>query len=221
MQKQDDNIFARGLTFFGRTNRLISHELKNVLAIISETTSLMDELIELSEEGRPLEPGRLRALAGSIMEDIDRANGIIRNMNTFAHGVDTFVADIDVGRTIKVMIGIARMHAAAKKTRLAFPDPGPCQVISIPFLLQNLLYESLTGILSGAGASDQIRIGVVNAQPGVRIRIQAAEPDFGQRFAREKGPFFEKHLAAAIRFDPDTKTLQIELPERIEEPDIT
>ncbi len=46
MQKYEDNMFARGLSFFGRSNRLISHELKNVLAIISETTSLLDELIE-------------------------------------------------------------------------------------------------------------------------------------------------------------------------------
>ena len=84
MEKELGKICAEGLSFFGITNRLISHELKNILAIISETLGLSNELMELSDSGMELEPGKLQSLSESIIEEVERANRIIRNMNTFA-----------------------------------------------------------------------------------------------------------------------------------------
>lgn len=215
MQKYQDNMFARGLSFFGRSNRLISHELKNVLAIISETTSLLDELIELSGEGTRLEPGKLRSLAGSILEDIDRANKVIRTMNAFAHGVDTLYGEADVGRAINVMQNIARMNAAAKKARLVFPDPEPHTIFTIPFILQNLLYETLTGVMSGATA--EIRLVLNGTHDGVTIRMEGVNPEFGQQWIEEKAAFYEKNLNADLHFDRAAKVMTITLPARIEE----
>ena len=215
MQNANDTIFARGLAFFGRTNRLISHELKNVLAIISETTSLMDELIELSDEGTRLDPGKLRSLARSILEDIDRANGIIRSMNTFAHGVDSWYAEAEVGRTLNVMQTIARMNASAKKARLVFPDSEPCIIFTIPFVLQNLLYEILTGILTSAPSD--VRVTLKGEQERVTIRIEGADSEFSQHFIRERAPFFEKTLTAAIQYDLTAKAMTLTLPRRIED----
>ena len=96
MEKQVGAVCAEGLSFFGKTSRLISHELKNVLAIISETTGLLDELVELSEEGLELKPGKLRSLSESVLEEIERANDIVRSMNAFAHGVDELFGEIDI-----------------------------------------------------------------------------------------------------------------------------
>ena len=219
MEKYDENIFARGLSFFGRTNRLISHEMKNVLAIISETTSLLDELVELSEEGKRLEPGKLHSLTHSILEDIDRANEIIRNMNTFAHGVDSFFADADVGFTIKVMINISRMNAAARKAQLDFPEPAPLVIFTIPFVLQNLLYETLNGILSGADTAAQIRISLETEQNGACIRIKGTDYEFARLFIKDKAVFYKKNIGANFHFEPDTQEMLIRLPDRIEEPD--
>lgn len=215
MQKYQDNMFARGLSFFGRSNRLISHELKNVLAIISETTSLLDELIELSEEGTRLEPGKLRSLASSILEDIHRANEVIRTMNAFAHGVDCLYGEADVGRTIKIMLNIARMNAAAKKTHLVFPDPESHTIFTIPFVLQDLLYETLTGVLSGASA--EVRLALKKTHDGVSIRIEGVNPEFGHQWIKEKTAFYEKNLAAALHFDRAAMVMTITLPVRIEE----
>ena len=216
MQDYEDNIFARGLTFFGRTNRLISHELKNVLAIIFETTSLLDELVELSEEGTRLEPGKLRSLARSILEDIDRGNEIVRSMNTFAHGVDSLYGEADIGQTARVMANISRMNAAAKKTRLEISDPEAHTIFTIPFLLQNLLYHAITGTMAGVGAESEVRMALSAEDDGVCIRLEGTNPEFGQTFVRDQAPFFQSALAATISFDPAAKVMLIRLPNRIE-----
>ena len=109
-------IAAKGLSFFGKTNRLISHELKNILAIISETLGLIDELIKLSEKGRPLEPGKLGSLSESIIEEVERANDIIRNMNTFGHSVDEILIDTDVVRSLKLIAALCQLDAGLRKT---------------------------------------------------------------------------------------------------------
>jgi hypothetical protein len=41
------------LAFFGKVNASISHELKNVMAIISETTGLLGDLSEMARGGTP------------------------------------------------------------------------------------------------------------------------------------------------------------------------
>ena len=38
------------LTFFGKVNASISHELKNILAIISETAGLLGDLVHLAAD---------------------------------------------------------------------------------------------------------------------------------------------------------------------------
>ena len=110
---------AGGLELFSRTNRLISHELKNVLAIISETLGLMDELMKAGKGG--LTPEKFRTLHASIMEEVDRANSIIRNMNAFAHSIDEFFGEVDIGRTLDLMIQLSRLDSSLRRL-----VPGAC-----------------------------------------------------------------------------------------------
>jgi hypothetical protein len=44
------------LAFFGKVNASISHELKNVMAIISETAGLLGDLSEMARGGHPSIP---------------------------------------------------------------------------------------------------------------------------------------------------------------------
>ena len=114
MQKETGKIWAEGLSFFGKSNRLISHELKNILAIISETLGLLDELVELSQSGLPLTPEKLRGMSDSILEEVERANGVIRSMNRFAHSVDEFAAEVDLGEIVSLTLQLVRLNPSSK-----------------------------------------------------------------------------------------------------------
>ncbi len=52
-----------GLRFFGMINASISHEIKNVLAIISESAGLMEDLLLLAQKGGGLIWSGLRPCA--------------------------------------------------------------------------------------------------------------------------------------------------------------
>ncbi|MCJ7596564.1 MAG: sensor histidine kinase, partial [Desulfobacterales bacterium] len=80
-----DVIGEAGLQFFGKISASISHEIKNVMAIITESAGLMEDLTVLAEKGMPIDPQRLKTHAGKIMTQIRRADEIIKNMNRFSH----------------------------------------------------------------------------------------------------------------------------------------
>jgi len=48
------------LKFFGKMTASISHELKNVLAIINENAGLLEDLCAMAEKGRPVDPVRIK-----------------------------------------------------------------------------------------------------------------------------------------------------------------
>jgi hypothetical protein len=52
MDNTQDLLQYESLAFFGKINASISHELKNVMAIISETAGLLKDLSDMAATGR-------------------------------------------------------------------------------------------------------------------------------------------------------------------------
>ena len=67
-----------GLQFSGSMTASISHELKNVLAIVNENGGLLGDLAMLVAKGRPLDPERLKTISGNIHRQVQRADVIIK-----------------------------------------------------------------------------------------------------------------------------------------------
>ena len=84
------------LKFFGRVNASISHELKNIMAIISESAGLLSDLSDMAATGSPIDPNMLKNTAESIMEEIQRGFATIRQMNRFSHSVDNPIVNVDL-----------------------------------------------------------------------------------------------------------------------------
>ena len=169
MDKETGQICTEGLTFFGRTNRFISHELKNILAIISETLGLIDELMELAGSGRELEPGKLRSLSKSVIEEVERANGIIKSMNSFGHSVDEFVSMVDIEQTLNLMIGLLRLDPASRDKEVIILTSETNTVYSSPFFMGNLLYRLLDYSLQNAGPEKKISISINPKTGGTKM----------------------------------------------------
>ena len=217
MEKEIGKICAEGLSFFGMTNRLISHELKNILAITSETLGLMNELVELSETGMALEPGKLSALSESIMEEVERANRIIRNMNTFAHSVDEFIREIDLGQTIGLTMEVCRLDSASRKTQLNLVDTEACTIYTSPLFLKNLLFHVINFSLREPGPEKKIRISLDSNDHGTRMTFSGLASPIPGEFPTRKEALLAEALSAEISRDTDAGELHIDLPKRIGE----
>lgn len=217
MEKELGKICAEGLSFFGITNRLISHELKNILAIISETLGLSNELMELSDSGMELEPGKLQSLSESIIEEVERANRIIRNMNTFAHSLDKFITEVDISQIVNLIVGLSKLDAASKNTKLRVVDPEACVISTSPFFLEVLIYRLIDYSLRRAGPGKEIRISFDSGDNGVRIIFSGIASDITGEFPTKKEDLLAKALCARVSLDTSAGELHLDLPQKMGE----
>ena len=210
-----EKICAEGLIFFSKTNRLISHELKNILAIISETLGLLDELMELSESGMGLTPERLRSMSASIMEEVVRANTVIRCMNTFAHSVDEFIREIDLNEAVLLAIQLVKLNPFSKTVKIEFIKSGSHAIYTSPFFLVALLYHAIHFALSAAAADKHIKISLLADSVGVGVEISGIAPNGFESFPTERTASLTKAIGAEISFDISSEKFHIFLPQKM------
>ena len=209
-------ICAEGFKFFGMTNRLISHEVKNIMAIISETSGLMNELVELSKEGRVLEPDKLCSLSESMIEDVQRANRIIRNMNTFAHSVDDFIRDVDIREIVGLMMEVCPLESALRKTELSLVDGDACVINTSAFFLENLLFHVINFSLRHPDSGKKIRISLDSNNSRTRIVLSGLASSIVEEFPTSREALLAESLSAEIALDAKKGELYIDFPERLE-----
>lgn len=161
-----------GLQFFGSVTASISHEIKNVLAIINENAGLLEDLALMAEKGRPLEIERVKTLAGKVKDQVRRGDEIIKNMNRFAHSVDSFVERVDLDEVLSLVIKLAHRPASMKGVRLeARVSTNRILITTIPFLLINLIWLCLSRAMEGTQGPSTACFALETVENGARIRI--------------------------------------------------
>jgi len=169
MTETAKKLAAEGLAFFGRMNAAISHDMKNVLAIINETASLLDELMELQQAGQmEPNPDKLRTLSRRIVQQVERGQNVISNMNAFAHSIDVPVREVDLAQITRVMAVLSRHFATGKTLNLDLPDEGP-RVTTHPFFLNDLIHHTLNFAIAAAGPEKRIGIAVKPGDEGGEV----------------------------------------------------
>ena len=106
MGTKPDIIAETGLQFFGRISASISHDLKNVLAIINENAGLLEDLTLMADRGQPIDPTRLKIMAATVQKQIGRADHILNNMKRFAHSFDQTVVEVDLNQTMELFMAL-------------------------------------------------------------------------------------------------------------------
>lgn len=130
-----------GLVFFGKMSASISHEIKNVLAIINENAGLTEDLVALSERGRPLDPVRIKALAVKVRDQVKRGDEIVKTMNLFAHSVDRDQCEVVPVEVLNLSAALSRRLALIKGFDIELECAKDIPAIKTsPFLLYNLLW---------------------------------------------------------------------------------
>ncbi|NQU62898.1 MAG: hypothetical protein HQ517_01245 [SAR324 cluster bacterium] len=92
MKSQDRQDAA----FFGKITAGATHELKNILAIIKETTGLIEDLLQMPEHRSEFLQERFEKLFPSINQQIKRGHILLSSLNRFAHSGDDPGEDTDL-----------------------------------------------------------------------------------------------------------------------------
>ena len=180
MENKPDAAHESGLQFFGKMTASISHELKNVLAIVNENAGLLEDFVLMANKGRPLDPERLKTLAGKIMDQVRRGDGIIMNMNTFAHSVDETVKPIDLGELLMLVVSLSNRFASMRGVTLSLKSPqNAVSVTTNQFFLENLVWHCLDFAMNAAGRGNTVNLTAEKAGEMALIRFSMLDSPMG------------------------------------------
>jgi signal transduction histidine kinase len=207
-----------GLQFFGRITASISHEIRNVLAVLNENAGLLEDFVLMAEKGTPMDPERLKRLAGSMRKQVLRANGIVENMNRFAHAVDEKAKEIDLHETLSLFVALTQRFADMREVKL---EPvymeARMALQTNPFLLENLLWCLLDFAMDSTGKGKGLGIVADGDEGAVRIKFTGleglAERDAGS-FPSEREKALLEALGAELSLEPRERQLVLTLPKR-------
>jgi signal transduction histidine kinase len=198
------------LAFFGKVNASISHELKNILAIISEAAGLLQDLTEMATRGQRVEFGMLKTCSQDIVEEIQRGFTTIKQMNTFSHSVDTPLKSVNLIEVLDLMINLAGFLSFASKVRF---DPAPKEasiVSTCPFRLQNLVYHTLVFAFKSVGVDGEIQVTVHReTNSSARIAFSGLGTQCDLPFPTEEAKNIAKSIGGEIRMADDSQTIDI------------
>ncbi len=210
-------IGEAGLQFFGKVSASISHEIKNALAIINENAGLLGDFALMAEKGMPIDPERLKTLAGRITGQIKRADGIVKNMNRFAHSADDSLKKVDLGEILGLVAELSGRHASMRGVSLdPKPSAGPVMSTTSPFFLENLVWLCLDFAMEVTGGGKTVGLIPEKTENGARIRFTGlealAEATTGT-FPGEGEKALLSVLKAELATDVEAGELVITLPE--------
>jgi len=100
MEPLKATLDATCLQVFGKISAAVSHDLKNVLAIVNESAGLLDDLALRAAKGIEIPPDRLNASTARILKQVKRGDAVLKSLNRFAHSTDAPVAQVNVAEVL-------------------------------------------------------------------------------------------------------------------------
>ena len=215
MGVKPDNITETGLQFFGKISASISHELKNVMAIVNENAGLLEDLTLMAEQGKPLDPARLKMMAAAVQKQVGRADEILNNMNRFAHSIDATVAEVDLNQTIELFMALTDRFIVMRGVTvdLQLPDQS-LKIPTAPYFLINLLWLCLDFAMSVSGDDKRVGLVVEEADNSVAIRFQGLAGIAAERlgtFPSDREKSLLPVLEADLTVDPECEEVVMRL----------
>ncbi len=205
------------LAFFGKVNALISHELKNVMAIISETAGLLGDLSEMASAGGSVPTDMLNSCTASIVEEIQRGFSTIRQMNRFAHSVDTPVQSVNLMDVIDLVVNLASYLSFAGETQIIPYKNNKPTALTCPFLLQAVVYQALVYTFKNTGPGAEITISIQShTDQAWRIIFSGFNAIEFHVFPDDMTRHMAESICVTICWDSTADRLELEVPKTIE-----
>ena len=172
MSHQWSIIGDEGFKFIGKINASMSHEIKNVLAIINEKAGLLEDFLLMADKGMPVDPGRFKALSGKIQKQVKRADKIVINMNTFAHSVDETCKTVEIGQAFDFVAALSARLVSNRGVNLEIlPEAGPVTIITNPFFLNNMIWLCIDFAMDWTGDEKTIAVSYRTNLGGAEIKL--------------------------------------------------
>ena len=166
---------GHGLGLFGKTVASVTHEYTNVLSIIGQVAGLIDDIAVYAQQGHALDPERIRKQSDRIVAQVTRGVAITRELNRFAHSLDTPWAQLDLLELAGNTVALLQPRAARQEVDLLLdPADGAIPVTCRPFRLRVLLAEVLEAAIAVSQAGESVTLTVRSVPDGAEMIVIAS-----------------------------------------------
>jgi len=220
MSRKFDRVGEAGLQFYGKVTASMSHELKNVLAIIKENAGLLNDFTCMAEEGgMPVDLEMVKRVTEKIAKQTRRADGIVTRLNRFGHSIDESSKSVDLWDLLEFVVALSGRFASMRGVTLERKPPASrVTVTTVPFFLQNLVWLCLDFAMGLAGTGKTVGLIVEETKNGARIKFTHLEdlakvpPD---TFPAQRAKVLLGALNSELAVDVEAQEIVLTLPESI------
>jgi hypothetical protein len=150
---------TRESAFMGTITAGVTHEMKNVLAIVKESAGLMEDLLSLTNESEFSHKEKFFRVLGNIGQQVARGVELSTRLNRFAHSADSPSAQLDLNETVQDVVFLSQRFARVKGAAInAELYERPLLQVSNSLKLQMALFGSLMLLVDLAGSGAKITL---------------------------------------------------------------
>jgi len=182
----------REVALMGRMTAGMTHELKNVLAIIKECSGLLEDILRLSKGDAVPRREQIEKMASRIKAQVTRGNEHLASLNWLAHSVSDRSTAVEINELSSEIVKLMQRFARLKQVELAVErsDPDVTLHTDLPQLLVLLVTcleyclnrESPQGrvVLRAGGTGKEATFGIVTGPTAGPGRPESSESDGGR-----------------------------------------
>ena len=162
----------REAEFFGRVTAAVTHELRNFLAIIRESSGLAEDLLAMTEDTGGPRSERLTSTLSTINRQITRGVDLLGHLNRLAHSPDQSVASVFLNQQVAQATALAERSARQKNVTLhAEPRTPELASNTGPLALQMTLAAAIDCLLQrlSSGCTITISAEVFGRVPAITL----------------------------------------------------
>lgn len=154
----EHNVERVCLEVFSEVSAVVTHEMRNILAIINEGAGLLDDFAEMAGPEGQLPAGRVLTSSTSIAAQVLRGNTLMKHVNSYAHSVDSWSAEVNIFDIVDVMASLSSRKAVQRKITVRVEVDKSHHITTSPVYLLSATYLCLVGLFSAVPEGETITI---------------------------------------------------------------
>lgn len=152
-------IEFRETAFMGKITAGVTHEMKNVLAIIRESAGLMEDLLSLSGNTSFKHQEKFSQVLLKIEGQVSRGVALSSALNKFAHSSDLTSSEVDLDEVIPEIVFLSQRFAHVKGITLRFvPQHSSMKVVIDPLKFQMVVFGCIELIMDVLDSGSELCI---------------------------------------------------------------
>jgi len=152
--------------FMGRITAGVTHEIKNVLAIIKESAGLIEDLTALWKKDPPPKTDKIIKTLTKITDQVNRGVELSTGLNEFAHTPDQSVAVIALNTAVERVVSLSQRFARLNRVQLeALRRDGERTISTDPLSFLMLMFKAIELLMNVVGEN-----GLISVEPSLAER---------------------------------------------------